>query len=785
MIDIRDTGGQVYAEVKAKTMEKKNKELSRIRAKAQRLLSRMTLEEKIAQLGSTYATPLLGKNGFDLKKAAPILSHGIGQISALGRTSGLPPAEVAELANIIQKYLIENTRLGIPAMVHEECLNGFRAQGATIFPQNIGLACTWDPDTINRMTAVIRQQMRACGVHQGLAPVLDVARDPRWGRIEETFGEDPYLVSRMGLAYVTGLQGDDIREGVVATVKHFAGHGLPEGGLNCAPAHITPRLLREVYLAPFEKAVREGGVLSVMNAYHEIDGIPCGASAELLTEILHGEWGFDGLLVSDYYAIEQLMTIHRICADKGEAAGLALAAGIDIELPHADCFAQPLQEKVVQGLLPEALVDRAVLRLLIMKYRLGLFDHPFVEPQAVKKVFDISAHRALAREAARKSIVLLKNDGGLLPLDKGIRTIAVIGPNAASQRNLLGDYTYPSNVGYEISTNPTTGKPEVKWKDRSAQKGIVDTPRIITVLDGIKAAVSPQTRVLYAEGCDYNSPDQSRIPAAAAAAKKADVVVVVVGGKSGLLPECTCGEMRDRTELGLLGVQEELVKAIYDTGKPVVLVIIDGRPLTLGWLAEKLPAVVAAWLPGEEGGRAVADVLFGNYNPGGKLAASFPRQAGQVPAYYGHKPSGRRSAVWVDYVDVSVRPLYEFGHGLSYTTFTYSDLSISPAQARADGTVTIKAAVKNTGRRAGDEVVQLYINDIVASVTRPVKELKGFQRVHLKPGESRTLAFTLSAAALAFYNREMVKKVEPGVFKVMVGASSTDIRLEGEFIIKE
>ncbi len=373
----------------------------------------------------------------------------------------------------------------------------------------------------------------------------------------------------------------------------------------------------------------------------------------------------------------------------------------------------------------------------------------------------------------------------LLPLAKDIRTIAVIGPNADSQRNLLGDYTYPSNVGYEISTNPATGKPEVNWKDRAAQKGIVETPSIITVLAGIQGKASPKTKVIYAEGCDYNSPDKSRIPAAVAAAKKAEVAVVVVGGKSGLLPECTCGEMRDRAEIGLLGVQEDLVKAVFDTGKPVVLVIIDGRPLTLGWLAEKIPAVVAAWLPGEEGGRAVADVLFGDYNPGGKLAVSFPRRVGQVPAYYGHKPSARRSAVWVDYVDTGVRPLYEFGHGLSYTTFTYSNLAVSPAKVKADGKVTVKAEVKNTGRRAGDEVVQLYINDVVASVTRPVKELKGFQRIHLKPGESRTVTFDLPAAALAFYNRDMVKKVEPGVFKVMVGASSADIRLEGEFNVKE
>ncbi len=464
----------------------------------------MTLTEKIGQLGSVYANSLLEKQRLSAVASRDLLQHGIGQISAIGRTSGLGPSELAAFANEIQQFLVEETRLGIPAIVHEECLNGFRAKGATIFPQNIGLASTWDTDLIGEITAVIRQQMRACGVHQGLAPVLDVARDPRWGRTEETFGEDPFLVAKIGLSYVKGLQGDDISRGIVATLKHFAGHGLPEGGLNCAPAHIPPRLLREVYLAPFEKAVKEGGVQSVMNAYHEIDGIPCGASGELLTGILRGEWGFGGVVVSDYYAIEQLMTVHKICVSKGEAAGLALAAGIDMELPRSDCFAGPLQKAIEEGTVAEALVDRAVSRILTLKFRLGLFERPYVQADAAARIFDMPMHRELALEAARKSIVLLKNEGNLLPLDKNIRRVAVIGPNADSCRNLLGDYAYPSNAGYEMIPNSESGKMEVVWKDESARQDRIETPDVVSVLEGIREIVSKDTVVLTAKGCDYN-----------------------------------------------------------------------------------------------------------------------------------------------------------------------------------------------------------------------------------------------------------------------------------------
>jgi beta-glucosidase len=756
-----------------------------IKKKVKSLLSKMTLEEKVAQLGSIFATPLLENGRFAPAKAGEILKYGIGHISAPAMTSNLPLPEVAALVNDIQQYLREHTRLGIPAIIHEECLNGFRGQGATIFPQNIGLASTWEPELISRITTVIRRQMRAAGMHQGLAPVLDVARDPRWGRVEETFGEDPFLVSRMGVTYIKGLQGDDIKQGIVATTKHFAGHGLPESGLNCAPSHIPPRLLREVFLYPFEKAVKEAGVLSVMNAYHEIDGIPCGASEELLTDILRQEWGFDGVVVSDYFAIAQLETTHRIAANKGDAAGLALKAGIDIELPGTDCYGKPLLKAVKSGAVPIVLVDRAVARVLSLKFRLGLFDKPRVRPEVVSKIIDAPDDRKLALEAARKSMVLLKNAGNLLPLKKNLRSIAVIGPSASSQRNLLGDYTYPSHARYELKTDKKTGKVQLVWKDKDKDRDKVDAPKVVTVLEGIKEAVGKTTKVLYARGCGVKEESRDGFAEAVKAAKSAEVSVVVVGDMSGLMPDATSGEMRDRSVLGLPGVQEELVKAVYETGTPVVLVMVIGRPYTLKLLAEKIPSIIVAWEPGEEGGRAVADVVFGNYNPGGKLPISFPRNEGQVPVYYYRKPSGRKSAMWGDYVDGSADPLFEFGYGLSYTTFDYSNLMIKPKRVPVDGEVTIKVDITNTGKRNGEEVAQLYVNDILASVTRPVKELKAFARIYLKAGEKKTVTFRLPADSLAFYNKKMERKVEPGVFKVIIGRSSADIRLEGEFEVKK
>jgi beta-glucosidase len=748
-----------------------------IEARVKDLLSKMTLDEKIAQVGGIWSYEIVEDGKFSQVKAEPLMKDGIGQICRPGIATTLPPKEMAELTNHIQEFLAENTRLGIPALIHEECLNGFMAKNATIFPQIIGMASTWEPELVNKMAGVARENMRAVGVLQGLSPVLDVARDPRWGRIEETFGEDPYLIATMGIAYVKGLQGDDLENGVAATLKHFVGYGLSEGGLNWAPAHIPARLLREVYLYPFKEVVHLGGAASVMNAYHEIDGIPCAAFTELLTDILRIDWGFAGVVVSDYNAVDSLQSYHRTAIDKAGAAAQALAAGIDMELPKLDCYAQPLKEQIEKGLVSVELLDRAVSRILKLKFRLGLFENHYVKPEKAGEAFDLPAHRQLALETARKSIVLLKNENNILPLNKDIKTIAVIGPNADVRRNLLGDYTYPAHIEVMIKMAADFG---VQMSLPDEPPDHVTVP-VVTVLEGIKAKVDKDTRILNAAGCEYNSTSKDGFPEAAEAAKAADLAIVVVGGKSGLIPDCTCGEMRDRVELGLPGVQEDLVKAVYETGTPTVLVLVDGRPLVLGWMADKIPSIIEAWLPGEEGGNAVADVLFGDYNPGGKLPVSFPRTVGQIPTYYAHKPSGARSQFWGDYVDCGVSPAFEFGYGLSYTSFKLNNLEIEPKRVNRTGKISIKCTIENTGNRIGDEVVQLYINDVVASVTRPVKELKGFKRIGLKPAETQTVEFELPAENLVFYDKDMNLTVEPGVFKVMVGRSSQDIVLEGEF----
>jgi beta-glucosidase len=748
-----------------------------IDARAKNLISKMTLDEKLAQLGGIWSFEILEAGKFSPKRAESLIKNGIGQISRPGVATALPPREIAAFTNEIQRFLIENTRLGIPALIHEECLSGFMVKEATIFPQIIGIASAWDPEMVEKMTSIIRTQMRAVGMHQGLGPVLDVARDPRWGRVEETFGEDPYLIAKMGTAYVKGLQGDDLRRGAVATLKHFVGYGLPEGGLNWAPAHIPPRLLREVYLYSFKEAVKEGGALSVMNAYNEIDGIPCGASTELLTDILRNEWGFEGIVVSDYFAVENLQSYHRMAPDKANAAKLALTAGIDIELPKYDCYAQPLKEQIEKGLVSRKLIDRAVSRILRLKFMLGLFEDPYVEPERTVGIFDTSSHRKLALEAARKSLILLKNEGNILPLSKNVKTIAVIGPNADSQRNLLGDYTYAAHIGIMVMTANMLG---TTFPDADTKPDQITVP-VVTILEGIKLKVSPKTKVLCAKGCEVSGASKDGFAEAVKVARQADVAVVVVGGKSGLTPDCTCGEMRDSAELRLSGVQDDLVRAIYETGTPVVLILVDGRPLALGWIIEKIPAIIEAWLPGEEGGNAVADVLFGDYNPSGKLPISFPEKVGQVPVYYGHKPSGARSQLWGNYVETSTSPAFEFGYGLSYTTFKLSNLRIEPKRVPQTSKIPIKVDIENTGGRAGEEVVQLYINDVVASITRPVKELRGFKRIALEPGETKTAEFELQTERLGFYDKDMKFTVEPGIFKVMVGRSSKDIILEGEF----
>jgi beta-glucosidase len=746
------------------------------------LLSLMTLEEKIVQLGSAWIYEVQNDDqSLSSAKLTAHLGQGIGQITRLAGGSVMEPVAVAEAANGIQRFLMEETRLGIPAMIHDECCSGFLARNATNFPQIIGCASTWQPGLVEAMTQVIRTQMRAVGVHQGLAPVLDIARDPRWGRIEETFGEDVYLTSSMGVAYIRGLQADkDWRQGVVATGKHFVGYSAGEGGLNWAPAHLPPRELHEVYLTPFEAAVKQAGLASMMNAYQELDGVPCGASKELLTDLLRGEWGFDGIVVSDYMAINQLADYHGFARNKAHAAHMALEAGMDVELPSVDCYGAELVAAVQAGEFPAEVADQAVRRVLEMKFRLGLFDNPYVETGKAQTVFDTPEQRELARTIAQQSMVLLKNEGDLLPLAKSVRSIAVIGPNADSKRNLLGDYSYPAHIetllafsAAGISIHPLPGNIH-----------LVDNYAVMhSVLEAVAARVSPQTVVTYAQGCEVLDDSQAGFAEAVAAAQQADVAIVVVGDKAGLTPECSTGEFRDRTTLGLPGVQQQLVEAIYATGKPLIVVLANGRPFAIPWIVDHVPAVLEAWLPGEEGAEAIADVLFGDVNPGGKLPVTVVRSAGQIPLFYNHKPSGARSFFYGPYVDESNEPLFPFGFGLSYTRFNFANLSISPDQATADGSVTITVDVTNVGDVAGDEVVQLYTRTLGASVTRPVKELRGFKRIRLAPGECKRVTFVTPITQLSYHDRAMARVVEPATVQVMVGNSSQHLPLKGSFEI--
>lgn len=753
------------------------------------LLPRMTRREKVAQLGAVWAASILDHDRFDPDKAREPLAHGTGQVTRIGASTVLRPGQTAAVWNAVQRHLREETRLGIPAILHEESCAGFLARDATQFPQAIGLASSWDPGLIEQIGAVIREQMLAVGARQTLAPVLDVARDPRWGRVEETFGEDPYLVSRMGVAYVRGVQGPSLARGVIATAKHFMGYGAGEGGLNWAPSLLPRRELLERFLPPFAAAIQEAGLASVMNGYQEIDGIPCGASQWLLDDLLRGELGFEGTVVADYFTVVCLLTYHRIAADKSQAAVRSLRAGLDVELPTVDCYGEPLMEAIDRGEIDEALVDRAVGRVLRQKFALGLFEAPYVDEGAAAAVFDTPEQRALARRAAERSIVLLRNEGDLLPLPPDVGSIAVIGPSADSRRLLQGDYSYPAHV--EIVFGPVVepgdapvGEAEQRSRLLPGQAGratdLLDCfPPTVTVLEGIRRAVSPTTRVEVARGCAITGDDASGIEAAARLAAGCEVAVVVVGGRSGLVRGCTSGEANDRADLRLPGAQEELIRAVVATGTPTVVVLVNGRPLALTGFFELAPAILEAWLPGEEGGHAVADVLFGVVSPAGRLPVTLPRAVGQVPLYYNHKPSGARSQFHGDYADLSCQPLLPFGHGLAFTRFEYDEFALPERPVTPREPIPISVRVTNVGDRDADEVVQLYVRDVVASVTRPVQQLAGFVRVAIPAGESRRIGFQLDPGQLAFYDTEMDYVIEPGVVEIMVGASSADIRQRG------
>ncbi len=721
------------------------------------LLSRMTLEEKLAQLSvlTGAAETILDTGDIDQWRAA--FQHGVGAVSRLGlhRT----PRATAMFYNHIQQFLVEHTRLGIPAFAIDEVLHGLMAQGSTSFPQAIALASTWNPDLVEKVFTAAAAETRARGGNYALTPVLDLARDPRWGRTEETYGEDPILVSRLGVAAIRGLQGRTLpidSQHVIATAKHFAVHGQPEAGNNGAPGNYSERDIREVYLKPFEAAVTEAHVQSVMASYNEVAGIPLHINTWLLHDVLRQEWGFDGFITSDGGGIGQLVTEHHVAADNAAAARMALHAGIDFELDH--CF-HTLRDPVRAGHIPQALIDQAVTRVLRAKFLLGLFEQPYVVEDHAEPITNCAEHQALALQSAQQAIVLLKNDGALLPLDRAqLHSIAVIGPNAA-------DF-HPG--GYSV-------KP----------------PYGISVLEGIRREMGDSGRVLYAEGCritegaqgwsawwndavlpsDPNQ-DAARIAEAVAVAKAADVALIVIGENEGTCREgWSTQHLGDRDSLDLIGRQNELVQAIVATGTPTIVLLLNGRPLSINWIAEHVPAILEGWYLGQETGTAVAAVLFGAVNPSGKLPITFPRSVGQLPVFYNHKPSARRG-----YLFNTNSPLFPFGHGLSYTTFEYRDLKVSPAQISPGGTARVSATIVNTGTRPGAEVVQWYVRDQISSVTRPVKELKGFRRITLAPGEAQTIEFEITPDQLAFLDQQLQRYVEPGIFDLMIGSSSAQVQ---------
>lgn len=737
------------------------------------LMMRMTLDEKVAQLIALWGTKadVMVANGleFDAAKAAAAYPNGVGQVTRPSDRRGGPQASAAAggtaarwrgaastiaFVNAVQRWARDETRLGIPVLFHEESLHGFMAPGATMFPQAIAMAGSFDPDLMRRVQAVIGREVHAHGSRLALSPVVDIARDPRWGRIEETFGEDPFLCGEMGVAAVQGLQGDSatLQPGkVFATLKHMTGHGQPQAGNNIAPAPIAERELRESFFPPFRAVVERTKIAAVMPSYNEIDGVPSHANRWLLGDVLRGEWGFGGVIVSDYGAVEELATIHHIATDRRDAARLALAAGVDCELPDGVAY-RTLADQVRAGTVAQAAVDRACARMLALKFRAGLFEDPFADARAAARLTGNAEARALALEAARKSLCLLVNDG-TLPLAASGR-IAVIGPNAVVAR--LGGY----------SSEPR---------------------QAIGLLEGIRAVAGGEAEIVHAEGAmivegEDRSDDAvvladpvrnaASIAAAATLARTADVVVLAIGDTEQTSREGFArNHLGDRTEVDLVGDQNALFAALKATGKPIVVVAINGRPPSWPLVAAGANALLECWYPGQEGGTAMAEALFGRINPGAKLPVTVVREVGQVPLFYDAKPSTGRGYLFAD-----TAPLFAFGHGLSYTRFEIGAPRLSAPRIGVAGTVTVEVDVANVGARAGDEVVQLYVHDQVASVARPVKALKAFERVTLAAGERRTLRFVLGPEAFRFWNVAMQEVVEPGLFDISVGANSVDLK---------
>jgi beta-glucosidase-like glycosyl hydrolase len=740
-----------------------------IDARVEDLLGRMTLDEKVAQLRTIWdeKTKLFDAAGkFDPPKAKQVFPDGFGgftrptdwagSATPADRRAGRPVRDIVALVNAIQHWAIEDTRLGIPVLFHEEALHGYMSRDATSFPQPIAQASTWDPELVERIDAVVGREVRARGVLQVLSPVVDIVRDPRWGRTEETFGEDPYLVSRMSVAAVRGYQGTALplaKDRVFATLKHMTGHGWPENGINVGPANIGERTLRTEFFPPFLAAIRQANAQLVMASYNEIDGVPSHANKWLLTDILRGEWGFKGAVVSDYYGIEQLQSLHHVEPDLADAAIRALDSGVTMDLPDGEAFTT-VPRSIADRRLTMDVIDRDVREVLRVKFLAGLFEDPYADPDAAVAVSNMPDAQALATEAARKAVILLKNDG-TLPLNKNrIKTLAVIGPNANVA--LLGGYS---------------GTPK----------------RTVNILQGIKAKLGSPVNVVYSEGVritesinghqnevDLADPQENakRITEAVKVAREADEIVLVLGGNPQTSREgYATNHLGDRADIGLVGQQNDLFEAMKTLGKPVVVVLLNGRPLATPRIAEEANALIEGWYLGENGGTAMADILFGDANPGGKLPITVPRSADQLPQFYDVKPSARRG-----YLFSSVEPLFPFGFGLSYTSFEVGAPRLSSATIELGGSVTVEVDLKNTGGREGDEVVQLYVHDLVSSVTTRIKRLAGFERVTLKPGETKTVRFRLAPDSLALWNADMKYVVEPGQFEIMAGDSSANLK---------
>jgi beta-glucosidase len=747
------------------------------------LLARMTLEEKVAQMMCLWDAKRQitdGQGRFDPTRAPEWFRVGIGRIERPSEYHGAR-AE-AEYTNAIQRWVKDHTRLGIPVIFHEEALHGLQGQEATSFPQAIALASTWNPDLVERAFTVVAQEVRARGAQQVLAPVVDVARDPRWGRIEETYGEDPYLVARMGLAAVRGFQGGgrtipDRR--VIATLKHMAGHGQPESGTNVGPASVGERTLRDVFFYPFEVTVKQGHARSLMPSYNEIDGIPSHANRWMLRDVLREEWGFDGVIVSDWQAVSQLAVRHHVAADAADAARQALAATVDVELPDVETY-HTLVAQVREKAVAESAIDDAVRRLLREKFELGLFEDPYVDPARADEISGAAASQTLALDAARQAIVLLQNRGGLLPLqaDRAHR-VAVIGPHAAEV--MLGGYSgvprHSVSILEGIRKRLGAGATVTHAEGVRITEDLVFTSDPQPLVGGTRSQQRwSADRVVLADP----AANRRRIDEAVALARDSDMAVVVVGDNEQVAREAYAeNHLGDRSDLRLVGQQEELVRAVFETKTPTVLVLINGRPPAIPELAERAPAILEGWYLGQEGGTAMAEVLFGDVNPGGKLPVSLPRDVGQLPVFYNRKPTARRG-----YLFDSTRPLFPFGHGLSYTTFAYAAPTVSPERIPPDGRATASVEVTNTGSRAGDEVVQLYVRAEVSRATRPVMELKGFRRVTLAPGERRTLTFELGPEQLAYHGPDMKRVVEPGRFQVLVGGSSDEVKSVGLEVVR-